>query len=166
MLAIHPAFRLSPWSKKEDRQLMIECKLFSSKRQTAFGPLCALGHYYLTKEGVLESLSGIEIAQKTVKHSPTQKLLDALVGILSGCSALYEIDCRVRPDLPLQRAFGRDRCADQSTISKTLNSFTEQNVAQLREAIERPSPAAPLGALLSRLLRAGDAHLGGGPHRP
>jgi hypothetical protein len=85
---------------------------------------------------VLKPLCGIEIAQKTVKHSPTQKLLDALMGILSGCSALYEINCRLRPDLPLQRAFGRDRCADQSTISKTLNSFTEQNVAQLREAIE------------------------------
>lgn len=114
---------------------MIECKLLSSETQTAFGPLCALG-YYLTKEGILEPLSGVQIAQKTVKHSPTQKLLDALVGILGGCSALYEINCRLRPDLPLQRAFGRERVADQSTISKTLNAFTERSVHQLREAIE------------------------------
>jgi Transposase DDE domain group 1 len=114
---------------------MIECALNSSKTQTTFGPLCALGHYLQT-QGVLEPLCAVQIAQKTIKHSPQQKLLDALVGILSGCKALYEINCRLRPDLPLQRAFGRDRVADQSTISRTLNAFTEENVAQLREAIE------------------------------
>jgi hypothetical protein len=114
---------------------MIECKLLSSKRQTAFGPLCALGHF-LTKEKVLEPLSEVQIAQKSVVHSPQEKLLDALVGILSGCSTLYEINCRLRPDLPLQRAFGRERCADQSTISKTLNAFTQQTVCELREAVE------------------------------
>jgi hypothetical protein len=43
----------------------------------------------------------------------------------------------VRPDVPLQRAFGRDRCADQSTIQRTLNAFTEEKVSQLREAIEK-----------------------------
>ena len=85
---------------------MIECALNSSETQTTFGPLCAFGHY-LTKEGVLEPLGSVQIAQKSVKHSPPEKLLDALVGILSGCKALYEIDCRVRPDVPLQRAFGR-----------------------------------------------------------
>ena len=98
---------------------MIECALHSPKTQTAHGPLCVLGHYLL-KEGVLEPLSRVEISQKTVRHSPQQKLIDALVGVLGGCSALYEINSKVRPDLPLQRAFGRDRCADQSTISKTL----------------------------------------------
>jgi hypothetical protein len=80
---------------------MIECKLLSSKTQTAFGPLCALGHF-LTKEEVLKPLSGVRIDQKTIKHSPTQKLVDALVRILSGCKALYEINCRLRPDSPLR----------------------------------------------------------------
>lgn len=36
----------------------------------------------------------------------------------------------------MQKAFGRDRCADQSTIQRTLNAFGEENVAQLREAVE------------------------------
>jgi Transposase DDE domain group 1 len=58
------------------------------------------------------------------------------MGILSGCKALYETNVRVRPDAPLQRAFGRDRCADQSTIQRTLQAFSEENVAQLREAVE------------------------------
>jgi hypothetical protein len=114
---------------------MFECKLVSSKTQTAFGPLCLLGHYLL-REGVLGPLSGVRIAQKSVRHSPQQKLTDALVGILSGCQAIYETNVRVRPDAPLQQAFGRERCADQSTIQRTLNAFGEENVAQLREAVE------------------------------
>jgi hypothetical protein len=116
---------------------MIECALNPPKTQTAFGPLCALGHF-LTEEKVLKPLSGVNIDQKTVRHSPTQKLVDALIGMMAGCKALYEMNVRVRPDLPLQsqRAFGRGRCADQSTVQKTLNSFTERNVSQLREAIE------------------------------
>jgi hypothetical protein len=42
----------------------------------------------------------------------------------------------VRPDVPLQKAFGRERVADQSTIQRTLNAFSPQTVAQLREAVE------------------------------
>jgi hypothetical protein len=114
---------------------MFECALNSSETQTTFGPLCAFGHY-LTKEGLLEPLCGVHVAQKSINHSPQEKLIDALVGILSGCKALYEIDCRVRPDVPLQKAFGRERCADQSTIQRTLNAFSEENVCQLREAVE------------------------------
>jgi hypothetical protein len=66
---------------------MLECKLLDSKRQTAFGPLCLLGHY-LSQQGALEPLCGVRIVQKSIKHSPTQKLLHALMGILSGCKAL------------------------------------------------------------------------------
>ena len=97
--------------------------------------MCLLGHY-LSQEGVLKPLSSVHIVQKSIKHSPTQKLIDALMGVLSGCKALYEIDVRVCSDAPLQRAFGRERCADQSTIQRTLNAFTSENVAQLRQAVE------------------------------
>src|SRR5215213_6897655 len=114
---------------------MFECRLLSSKRQTAFGGLCVLGHF-LTKEKALEPLGGVHIDQKSVTHSPQQKLTDALMGILSGCKALYETNVRVRPDMPLGRAFGRERVAEQSTIQRTLNAFTEQNVRQLRQAVE------------------------------
>ena len=123
---------------------MIECKLHSSKRQTAFGGLCVLGRY-LIEEGLLEPLSGVKIAQKTVRHSPANKLTDALVGMLSGCKAIYETNVRVRPDVPLSRAFGRERVAEQSTIQRTLEAFTEENVCQLREAVEA------IGSRYSRL---------------
>jgi hypothetical protein len=120
---------------------MIECRLVSHERQTAFGGLCALGHF-LAQEGALQPLSGVKIDQKTVKHSPAQKLTDALVGRLSGGKAIYETNARVRPDVPLSRAFGRERVAEQSTIQRTLDAFSEENVCELREG-QRTS--APLG---------------------
>src|SRR5215210_9098349 len=123
---------------------MIECKLISPKRQTAFGGLCALGHL-LARDGALHPLSGVKIAQKSVKHSPTHKLTDALVGILAGCKAIYETNTRVRPDAPLRRAFGRERVADQSTIQRTLDALSEENVNQLRQAVEE------IGGRYSRL---------------
>ena len=49
---------------------MIECALNSSETQTTFGPLCAFGHY-LTN-GVLEPLSSVQIAQKSIKHLPNR----------------------------------------------------------------------------------------------
>ena len=98
---------------------MIQCKLGPNETQSAFGPLCAVGHYR-TQNRVLKPLEDVAVIQKTVKHSPAQKLTDALIGMLAGCSALYEINAKVRPDLPLQKAFGRERCAEQSTIFRTL----------------------------------------------
>lgn len=114
---------------------MIECDLFASKTQTSYGPLCALGHH-LTQNEVLGPLERVEVPQKTIKHSPKEKITDALLGILAGCSALYQLDVKVRPDLPLRRAFGHESCADQSTIQHTFDAFTEENVAQLRGAVE------------------------------
>lgn len=114
---------------------MIECKLVCSKTQTAFGPLCLLAEH-IRKEEILRDLSRVHINQKSVKHSPQEKLIDALMGILSGCKALYETNVRLRPDVPLQRALGRESVADQSTIQRTLNAFTHENVAQLRQAVE------------------------------
>jgi hypothetical protein len=114
---------------------MIECKPLSDERQTAFAGLCALGHL-LSREAALKPLSGVLIAQKTVSHSPAEKLTDALMAILAGCKTLYETNVRVRPDLPLSRAFCRERVADQSTIQRTLDALTEENVDQLREAVE------------------------------
>jgi hypothetical protein len=98
-----------------------------------------LGHY-LTQKKVFQPLEQVRLPQKTVKYSPTQKLITALIGILAGCKALYQLNVKVRPDRPLQAAFGWECCADQSTVSETLDCFTAETVTQLRmagEAIQR-----------------------------
>jgi len=76
----------------------------------------------------------VQIAQ-TIRHSPTDKLLDAMIGILAGGSGVDEVNTRVRPDGALQRAFGRTDCAEQSTISETLSACTTEYIGQMRSAI-------------------------------
>lgn len=76
----------------------------------------------------------VKIKQKTVKDSPMDKLTDGLITILAGGKGLVEANKRVRPDGALQRAFGRERCAEQSVISQTLDACDERNVVQMGEA--------------------------------
>src|SRR5215203_291010 len=71
MLPIYPNFRPHHGRNEGGSPAMFECKLVASKRQTAFGPLCLLGHY-LSQEGVLKPLSSVHIVQKSIKPSPTQ----------------------------------------------------------------------------------------------
>ena len=75
----------------------------------------------------------VQIKQKTVKHTPVEKLLDAFINILAGGQGVAEVNTRVRPDRALQRAFGRARCADQSQVSTTLNRCVESNVKEMRQ---------------------------------
>lgn len=74
----------------------------------------------------------VHIQQKTVTHTPLEKLLDAFINILAGGQGMCEVNTRIRPDRALQRAFGRTRCADQSQVSRTLNCCVEQNVIEMR----------------------------------
>src|SRR6266545_5219298 len=78
----------------------------------------------------------VHIKQKVRKHTPLDKLLDCFINILAGGTGVVEVNTRVRPDHSVQRAFGRTLCAEQSTISDTLNACTPENVHQLRQAIQ------------------------------
>jgi hypothetical protein len=46
-----------------------------------------------------------------------------------------EINTRVRPDQALQRAFGRQGCAEQSVVQETLSACTQQNVTEMQAAV-------------------------------
>lgn len=78
----------------------------------------------------------LHIKQKVRVHHPLDKLLDCFINILAGGAGLVEVNRLVRPDMALQRAFGRQTCAEQSTISDTLNACTPDNVQELRAAVE------------------------------
>jgi len=77
----------------------------------------------------------VRIQQKVRQHQPLDKLLDCFINILAGGKGVVEINTRVRPDRALQLAFGRPVCAEQSTVSRTLNACTAENVAQVRTAL-------------------------------
>jgi hypothetical protein len=78
----------------------------------------------------------VQIAQKTIKDSPSDKLSDAFISLLAGAHGLVEINTRLRADAALQRAFGRSRCAEQSVVQDTLNACTAENVEQMEHALD------------------------------
>lgn len=92
----------------------------------------------LRKLKVLEPVEQeVQIAQKTVKYTPLEKLRDGLTAILAGAHGLVEINKRVRADSALQMAFGRAGCAEQSVVQDTLDACTAQNVAQMQSAVDQ-----------------------------
>jgi hypothetical protein len=76
------------------------------------------------------------IAQKTVKHTPLDKVYDAFITLLAGAHGLVEINTRLRSDAVLQAAFGRAACAEQSVVQQTLDACTAENVCQLEQALQ------------------------------
>lgn len=78
----------------------------------------------------------VHIPQKDAGHLPTDKLKDAWINILSGGKGVVEVNTRVKPDRGLQKAFGRQKCADQSTISRCLSACGAENVKEMRQALE------------------------------
>lgn len=79
---------------------------------------------------------GVKIEQKVIRHTPTDKLKDLLINILAGGHAIADVNNRVRVDKAMQLAFGRQTCAEQSTISETLNASTAENVLELASALK------------------------------
>ena len=87
-----------------------------NSRYSPRATLAALG-LKLRALGLLKPIrETVTIEQKTVRHSPLDKLLDALITILAGAHGLCEINTRLRADPALQRAFGKEACADQSVV--------------------------------------------------
>jgi hypothetical protein len=78
----------------------------------------------------------VQIQQKTVKHTPADKLYDAWISLLAGAHGLVEINTRLRTDPGLQRAFGRQVCAEQSVVQETLDACTDENVRQMQHALD------------------------------
>ena len=78
----------------------------------------------------------VNIQQKTIVHTPLQKLQDAFINMMAGGHGIVEVNQRLKPDPTLSAAFGRQSCADQSGISATLNACRAENVAQMRQAMQ------------------------------
>ena len=78
----------------------------------------------------------VQIRQKTVKHTPSDKLYDAFISLLAGAHGMVEINTRLRTDPALQHAFGRQGCAEQSVVQETLDACTEENVRQMQHALD------------------------------
>lgn len=113
------------------QQSTTTAKLYSPR-----ATLCAIGIKLRSLKFFETIANHVQIKQKTIKHTPIEKLTDAFVAILSGAHGLSEINTRVRSDAALQRAFGRSCCAEQSVVQETLDACTVENVRQIKHAFK------------------------------
>ena len=100
---------------------------------TSRASLCALGEYLRRHCFFAPLQEQVQSPQKTVRYRPIDKVLDGLLGILCGAKTLSQSNGTIRVDPAVQRAFGRQSCAEQSTIARTLQASTAATVDQLSQ---------------------------------
>jgi hypothetical protein len=111
-------------------------RLTAMPQDTNFAPLGVLG-YCLTRTDFLAPVfAGLTLPIKEVDHPPVAKLMDVLASILAGCRAISQVNTRIRPDLALACTWGRERFAEQSNLARTLDAFSPDHIAQLRQGSE------------------------------
>jgi hypothetical protein len=104
--------------------------------ESAHASLCAFGAH-LRRIGFFVPLEeAVHIKQKGCQDTPVQKLEMIFVSLLAGATTIAETGTTLRVDPAVQRAFGLPGCADQSVLAETLNAAPDEDVADLRGAVE------------------------------
>jgi hypothetical protein len=106
-----------------------------SRSSTVHASLAALGLKLQQLDLFGPIREQVQIRQKTVRYTPTDKLYDAWIAILAGAQGLVEVNTRLRSDPVLQAAFGRQACAEQSVIQDTLDACDAATVTQMQQAL-------------------------------
>ncbi|HYN87261.1 MAG TPA: hypothetical protein VER55_01965 [Ardenticatenaceae bacterium] len=113
-----------------------EIQLATMPETSQFVPLGVLGYCMSRSEFLRPVFRELRLRQKTVDHTPSAKLMDVLVSILAGSRAVCHVNTRLRPDVALAQAWGRNRFAAQATLARTLDSFDAEAISQLRQGSE------------------------------
>ena len=100
---------------------------------TQFAPLAVIFALY-QQNNRLEPLKNVLLEMRTRDFSPTDKLIQVLVGILAGCETLSETNSRLKGEGQLACALGWERFADQSNLSRTLDELSQKQIDRLRES--------------------------------
>ena len=119
--------RIKRKSKKSKKEI---------QANSAHASLCALAPVVTDKKVFGSIHEKVQIPQKEVFYRPTDKLVFVVLGVVSGCEAVFDLNQNLRVDRPLLRAFGYEKCADQSVIQDTLKAATLENVQQLEDALK------------------------------
>jgi hypothetical protein len=110
--------------------------LASLEGMTQFAPLVALGFFVREYDLLSPITSRLVFTQATHTEYPTETLVEVWVSMLAGCRSIWQINTKIRPDLVLAQAWGREQFADQSTVARVLDVCQPEQVAQLRQGVE------------------------------
>jgi hypothetical protein len=102
---------------------------------TGRASLCALGEYLRRRCFFAPLQEQVKIAPNVVKYRPTEKLLDGLLSLRCGAKTIAHSPVTINVDPAVQRAFGRQGCAEQAPLARTLQAGTAANVAELDRVV-------------------------------
>jgi hypothetical protein len=111
--------------------------LAAMPRNMQAAPWAALGSFLPQQDVFAPLREHVQLACKTVSHTPPEQWLDRVVSMLADGASRTPINTRRRPDPALAAAWGRARFADQATRPRVLEALTPSAVAQLRTAVEQ-----------------------------
>lgn len=103
---------------------------------TQFGPLTALGFFVREHDLLSPITSRLVFSQATHTEYPIEALMEVWLSMLAGCRSIWQINTKIRPDLVLAQAWGREQFAEQSTVARILDACQAEQVTQLRQGIE------------------------------
>lgn len=82
--------------------------------------------------------SRLHVPMKTVKYTPTDKVVEFIASLVAGCQHTVSINHRLVPDTELaEGCIGKPRFADQSVVNRLLRSFTQENLQELEEVYQQ-----------------------------
>jgi len=88
--------------------------------------------------GLIDELEQVPIPQRRRDHTPQAKLIEFLVAILDGCAYLQDISHGPHPldqDLAVAQAWGQEKWADYSGVSRTLHACNDETITAVGEAL-------------------------------
>lgn len=111
--------------------------------QTQHALLVAWGHFARTT-GLLERILTVPIAQqdRDTALRPAQKLIELLIGLLSGIEYLTDLSAGAAPlarDAVVAQAWGLDHLASASAVSRTLHACNDRSVSGVQTVLEQIS---------------------------
>jgi len=110
--------------------------LVRMEQTTGFAPLAVLGAYVREQDLLSPVFSRLAFEQRMHTEKPVEAFVDIWVSMLAGCRSIHQVNTRIRPEVPLAKAWGRERFCEQSTLARVLDACEEEQVQQLRAGVE------------------------------
>lgn len=110
-------------------------------QETQHAFLVAWG-WFADQIGLVKAIENVELEQKPYTHTPQRKVLEFLVGNLSGIKHMQEISRSAHPldlDAAVAQAWGQEKWADYSGVSRTLSSLSWDEVHRLVGVLDQVS---------------------------
>jgi hypothetical protein len=116
-----------------ETDMTIQFGLTDALVNSEYAPLVALCADY-QQRGLFKALESVSKHNKEVDYRLADKLVQVLLSMLGGCETLSEVNTKLTAERGLPAAWGWERIADQSTLSRTLDELSLKQIDELQLA--------------------------------